>query len=572
MRKTFKSFLLISLVVLSGLLLVSCGGKGDSKAMKAAKEELTIAKILKDNTSKDEVKTDLDLVATAGEATVTWSTDKAAVVSITGKVTRTAEDELVKLTANLKIDKETSIKEFLVTVVKTDGGVNPNPGETVLSHSFDFSALGEETAYVKESTTFNVSNMVDNKSVEFSRYYTNISTEKNSANKGLVLAIRGKDSFPSPYVQTKFAVKGLQKIDLVLFGWANDVSFNFGFLEKFVVETSTDGATWSVAKDITSELSSTGVSEKYEISLTLPNAGNYFVRLQMIAKTGLEASDYSLRYILKEMKLYGSEAGTPSTPDTDAKIVADDAQALTLPTSLSVNTILQLVKSTNKGSSILWTVKSGDAGLINLETGAVTIPENEVTLVLNARVTKGTEVKDREFSIILKKGTTPTPNPGDGAAGTETFDNAEIGASYVDGSFKGVNGVTWKYTQSRDEGDYGIDGNGIMLRGENNGVFSSLEAEISGGITNFTFQYRKAFTGGAERTYAVDIIVGSEVKTFTFGFTTGSTAEDTVYNFILAEQAGFADLVLTGNVKIRIYAVGKKGNKQIVIDNISWAK
>src|SRR5690606_21390943 len=47
---------------------------------------------------------------------------------------------------------------------------------------------------------------------------------------------------------------------------------------------------------------------------------------------------------------------------------------------------------------------------------------------------------------------------------TETFDNTTIGADYVDGTFVGANGVTFTYVHSRNEGDYAIDGKGIMLR------------------------------------------------------------------------------------------------------------
>src|SRR5690606_13476968 len=85
------------------------------------------------------------------------------------------------------------------------------------------------------------------------------------------------------------------------------------------------------------------------------------------------------------------------------------------------------------------------------------------------------------------------------AQGLETFDNAtELpGNSYSDGSFVGNYGITWEYTEARDEGSYPITGEGIMLRNNNEG--GNLTATIQGGIGNFSVDTRKAFTGGGAR-------------------------------------------------------------------------
>src|SRR5690606_35260726 len=75
---------------------------------------------------------------------------------------------------------------------------------------------------------------------------------------------------------------------------------------------------------------------------------------------------------------------------------------------------------------------------------------------------------------------------------TETFDNSNATSSYANGSFVGVNGVTWSYVHSRNEGlgtsdDYSIDGQGIMLRRPDEP--SSLQATFTNGIGTFSFEY-----------------------------------------------------------------------------------
>lgn len=143
----------------------------------------------------------------------------------------------------------------------------------------------------------------------------------------------------------------------------------------------------------------------------------------------------------------------------------------------------------------------------------------------------------------------------------ETFDNAEIGTSYADGSFTGVNGIEWTYTHSRDEGDFAIEGKGLMLR---RAMDSSISGTITGGVGTLSFQYRKAFTGGNERQlelYVNDVVVAtSEI------FGAGSGEDATVYTLS-------ADINSSEAITIRIKNVGDGDfNRQAVIDNISWTE
>ncbi|PJR03006.1 T9SS type A sorting domain-containing protein [Avrilella dinanensis] len=144
------------------------------------------------------------------------------------------------------------------------------------------------------------------------------------------------------------------------------------------------------------------------------------------------------------------------------------------------------------------------------------------------------------------------------AQGLETFDNAtELpGNSYSDGSFVGNDGITWEYTEARDEGSYPITEEGIMLRNNNEG--GNLTATIQGGIGNFSVDTRKAFTGGGARGLELlinGVLIGDE---FVLNFESGE--DPTIYPFEVN------DINIEGEFTIEIRATGA----QITLDNIEW--
>jgi hypothetical protein len=153
--------------------------------------------------------------------------------------------------------------------------------------------------------------------------------------------------------------------------------------------------------------------------------------------------------------------------------------------------------------------------------------------------------------------TNQEPLPG----GMETFDNAEIGTSYANGSFIGNNGIEWIYKHSRDEGDYAINGKGLMLR---NAFESSIESEVlSGGISSLEVKYRKAFTGANER--GIELYINNELKG-TSEVIPGVSGENTTI-YTLSESA----LNVPGDFVIKIKIAGNDTqNRQITIDDISW--
>ncbi|NLN32034.1 MAG: T9SS type A sorting domain-containing protein [Flavobacteriaceae bacterium] len=142
--------------------------------------------------------------------------------------------------------------------------------------------------------------------------------------------------------------------------------------------------------------------------------------------------------------------------------------------------------------------------------------------------------------------------------GLEDFETTDIADAYLDGEFTN-NEITWTYGHSRNEGDFAINGKGLMLRRASD---SYLEATFEAGVGTFSFEYRKAFTGGNER--QLEIIVNGEQVATTPVFGAGNGEDPTVHTFTHT-------LNIEGPVTLRIKNLGETDvNRQAVIDNISW--
>lgn len=143
--------------------------------------------------------------------------------------------------------------------------------------------------------------------------------------------------------------------------------------------------------------------------------------------------------------------------------------------------------------------------------------------------------------------------------GTESFNLSSATATYADGSFTGDAGISVQYFHSRDQETYPITGNGLMLRRASDSRFQIV---IPSGVGTFSFDYRKAFTGGVDRQLEL-LVNGTVVQTGSiFGSVTG--AETAIYSMSQA-------INLAGPVTIVIKNVGvTTTNRQAVIDNIAW--
>lgn len=140
----------------------------------------------------------------------------------------------------------------------------------------------------------------------------------------------------------------------------------------------------------------------------------------------------------------------------------------------------------------------------------------------------------------------------------KTLWNLPTGSNYGDGSVE-VDGITWEYGHSQASGSYSIDNQGLLLRRASDGY---LEATIPNGIGNFSFDYRKAYTGATNRN--LELIVDGIQVTTTGNFGGGSGAQTTVYNLS-------HDIDKEGSVTVRIKLVGTAtSNAHVVIDNIVW--
>jgi uncharacterized repeat protein (TIGR02543 family) len=139
----------------------------------------------------------------------------------------------------------------------------------------------------------------------------------------------------------------------------------------------------------------------------------------------------------------------------------------------------------------------------------------------------------------------------------ETFDTSTAGGSYGDGSFVGINSVTWTYVESRDDAGYEIDGEGMMLRYVTE--FSSLTSNtIAGGISYFKISLLKGYTGAGNRQVRVTI--------------TPETGDSIVVDSIAwdnttVQYLEITGITITGNFTITIENITVK---QVVVDNITW--
>lgn len=146
---------------------------------------------------------------------------------------------------------------------------------------------------------------------------------------------------------------------------------------------------------------------------------------------------------------------------------------------------------------------------------------------------------------------------GDNTSGTvETFDNAALTTSYADGSFVGVNNITWTYVASRDQnGDAnnsGIVGNAIMLRRASSDS-KITSGTISGGIKGFKVKMYKGFTGGGNR----------QIEVFVNGTSVG---QSTAFDDFDMHELVIDNIDVNGDFTIEIKNITEK---QIIIDDIT---
>ncbi len=143
--------------------------------------------------------------------------------------------------------------------------------------------------------------------------------------------------------------------------------------------------------------------------------------------------------------------------------------------------------------------------------------------------------------------------------------NFPTGGNYGDGSFTN-NGITFNYVHAlAAAAQDSIEESGLMLRRSDEP--SSISFTLENGLNDFSFDYRKAFTGGTPRTYQVIILNNSNTETYNIPeFGSGGGADNTILTF---EKF---NLNLSGQVTITIRATGNTGNQQATFNNIRWTE
>lgn len=239
---------------------------------------------------------------------------------------------------------------------------------------------------------------------------------------------------------------------------------------------------------------------------------------------------------------------------TDEQKVDADMAETTLAASAGPEN-LTLPTTGAHGSAITW--ESSNAAIIGNDGVIVNQPETDTEVIFTGTFVLNAVTKAKEYTVLINGSSAPA-----GETFTETFEASTATASYGDGSFVGVNGVTWTFVHSRDEGDYAITGAGIMLRRADEP--SSLSATFTNGVKSFSFEIRKAFTGASDRKYKVDVTHNGVTTTYDVPvFGSGSGEQTDVITFT-------QELNLSGEVTIKIYASGSKGNQQATVDNFTW--
>src|SRR5699024_7052323 len=196
------------------------------------------------------------------------------------------------------------------------------------------------------------------------------------------------------------------------------------------------------------------------------------------------------------------------------------------------------------------------------DSGVITVNNmSEVVLEVNSNTGYDIRVRticDTSKSDWVSMGTIFTIPPLEGYCGFESFDNAELGAAYSDGSFVGNYGVTWSYVESRNENndlnDSGIDGKAIMLRrlSDESKITSST---VSGGIGDFSVKLYKGFTGPGCRHVELLINCVSQGKSVPF-----DDYEEHVFTV--------NEINISGDVVIEIR---NATSRQVIIDDITWS-
>ena len=145
----------------------------------------------------------------------------------------------------------------------------------------------------------------------------------------------------------------------------------------------------------------------------------------------------------------------------------------------------------------------------------------------------------------------------------EDFDNLDLANQYTDGDFTGNDGIEWYYEDAKNAssstGDNDIDGNGLILRGDD-GLFGA--DDIPGGIDELQLQYRMAYSENPPRQF--EVLINGDVVETSPEFGTSSEEEDIIYTMEID------NIDVDGDFDIEVRHLVSATNAQVTFDNIRW--
>lgn len=439
--------------------------------------------------------------------TITWEVTDAIVE---GKWQEVNADKQVNLTAALAIEKQEKTVFLNVTIKFID----PSLVDQLL-YSYDFSDGGTSTnnRYANTNIETDISFAADNPAgpngtTKWIANYANLNLSTVTRLGGRLTST--ENGAPSANIMTNFQFTNIiTKVEVL-------GAYKFGKISKVGrvhLQVSKDKENWTT-------ISTASITETISFE-NLSTTTNTYLKLVV----EVESSDDNSGLSFVELKVYGlGEA-------FDLKTVIFNSNNGSLVDSIEVRkgaTIGLPEEPTKEGYVFLGWYTDVNLEILFDDTMAITSD-----LILYA---KWEALPD---DLII-----------------EDFSNSNATGTYRDGSFIGINDITWTYVLSRNErGDSnnsGIDGSALMFRpAQDSKITSSV---ISGGISSFSVKLYKGFTGAGNR----------QVELFINGISHGvSEAFDDYEEHIFSIE----NINLEGDFTIELR---NNASTQVIIDDISW--
>ncbi len=144
----------------------------------------------------------------------------------------------------------------------------------------------------------------------------------------------------------------------------------------------------------------------------------------------------------------------------------------------------------------------------------------------------------------------------------EDFENADFDETHSSGTFDGVEGRIWNYSQIRSAGDFAIDEEGARSESDGANVSSTEIDGIDGDVESFSVQFRKAGDDDNSRRIRVQANGSNVASSDVIGEESGE--DDTIYVLEIPDFDEGSTFELT------IENDAPQGTGDVTIDNVTW--